>query len=176
MKPSYLPSLTRALLLIAAIAAAWSCADPSPVGVEPSGPGLEAAALKPVSSALVQCRSLRADSVTQVIGPEGGELNVGPHTLDVPPGALSDTVRITAVAPSETVRLIRFMPEGLVFQKPASLSLSYKNCKIPAGTSPRIAYLSDTLSVVAYMPSIADQWAQWVITDLSHFSNYAVAW
>jgi hypothetical protein len=163
-------------LLLGSVLVVASCGDPSPVGVGPSRPDIEAGKSKPVASALIVCRALRADAVTQLIGPEGGELNVGPHTLDIPPGALSDTVSITAVAPSDTLRLIRFKPEGLVFQQPASLSMSYKNCRIPAGTYPRIAYLSDAMSVVVYMPSSIDQWAQWVITDLPHFSNYAVAW
>lgn len=153
--------------------------DPAPVGVDLPALSPQAAArlkLGPGVNGLVQCTPLLPDSVTQVIGPEGGELNVGPHTLDVPPLALADTVSITAVAPSDTVRWIRFKPDGLVFLQAASLSMSYKNCKTKLGQSPRIAQVSDSLNVQGYLLSTTDQWAKWVIGDLYHFSNYAVAW
>jgi len=157
---------------------ASACGTPSPVGVDLAPPGIQAFRLRlpPGGNGLVQCIPLAYDSVTQVIGPEGGELNVGPHTLDVPPGALGDTVSITAVAPSDIVRWIRFKPEGLVFRQPASLSMSYKNCKTRGTQSPRIARVSDSLNVQEYLFSATDQWAKWVIGDLQHFSNYAVAW
>ncbi len=163
-------------LLALATVAVLSCRDASPVGVDVT-PALQASRFKlsPGANGLVRCMPLASDSVTQVIGPEGGELNVGPHTLDIWPGALTDTVRITAVAPSDTVRRIRFKPDGLVFLRPAALSMSYKNCKA-SGRSPRIAQVSDSLTVQEYLFSITDQWAQWAIGDIQHFSNYAVAW
>jgi len=66
----------------------------------------------PNPAGLLSCSVLAADSVTQVVGPDGGTITVGPHTFVIPAGALDDTVSITAVAPSDTVRRVSFQPEG----------------------------------------------------------------
>src|SRR5206468_12137398 len=62
---------------------------------------------------LLTCSPLAADSATQTIGDSGGTIYVGPHTLTIPPGALNDTVTITAVAPADTVNRVQFQPQGL---------------------------------------------------------------
>src|SRR5436189_105075 len=93
------------------------CGDPSAVDADPPTPGLRAAMAKPSSGGLVSCSSLPYDSVTQVIGPKGGVVVVGPHFLWVDSLALQAPVTITAVAPSGRVRSVRFKPDGLVFQK-----------------------------------------------------------
>src|SRR5437867_9730395 len=64
------------------------------------------------------------DSVTKVIGPRGDTLRVGNHILWVDSLVLSVPVAITAVAPADTVRWVRFRPEGLVFP-PSAVDLSY---------------------------------------------------
>src|SRR2546426_4152567 len=64
------------------------------------------------------------DSVTKVIGPRGDTLRVGNHILWVDSLVLSVPVAITAVAPADTVRWVRFQPEGLVFP-PSAVDLSY---------------------------------------------------
>src|SRR6266853_713730 len=142
-----LPALLGAVALVA-----LSCGEPTPVGVEsrdllafPQAPGL------------LQCIPLPADSVTQTIGPEGGILQVGPHTLSVPPGALADTVSITAVAPSDTVNRVQFQPAGLTFSQPAALTMSYANCRpLALGFPKQIAYTTDALDILEYISSLDD--------------------
>src|ERR1700674_4413611 len=118
--------VTRCLLgaLLAAVTlVALSCEAPTPVGVDsPAPPLLGDLILSPPPSGLLQCSSLPSASVTQTIGPEGGTLQVGPHTLSVPPGALAAPVSITAVATSDTVDRIEFQPAGLTFSQPAALT------------------------------------------------------
>src|SRR3989449_10926071 len=93
-----------------------SCGGPSPVAVDPQPPALQEgsrwALPQTKGSGLVAC-SQTYDSVTQVIGPAGGLIAVGRHSLWVDSMALRDTVRITAVAPADTVRWVRFRPDGL---------------------------------------------------------------
>src|SRR5439155_17629249 len=98
-------------LLAGASAAASSCSDPSPVGVEP-----RLAAQKVGPGRLLSCPPAAYDSVTQVIGPAGGLLVVGSHVLVVDSLALSSPVSITAVAPAHIVRWVRLRPDGLQFQ------------------------------------------------------------
>jgi hypothetical protein len=126
---------------------------------------------------LLTCTPLPYDSVTQTIGPEGGTIQVGVHTLWVPPGALGAPVAITAVAPSDTVNRVRFQPEGLTFGQPAALVTGYGNCDLLGSTLPkRIAYTTDALLILDYLPSLDDLGSQTVRGWLRHFSDYAIAW
>lgn len=126
---------------------------------------------------LLICTPLAYDSVTQTIGPEGGTISVGVHTLWVPPGALDTAVSITAVAPSDSVNRVRFQPEGLTFQQPAALVSGYENCDLLGSTLPkRIAYTTDALQILDYLPSLDDHESQTVRGWLKHFSDYAIAW
>jgi hypothetical protein len=126
---------------------------------------------------LVSCTPLAADSVTQVIGPAGGTITVGPHSFTVPAGALDSAVSITAVAPSDVVNRIVFQPSGLVFQVPATLTMSYANCGLLVNLLPmQIAYVDDLLNILYYVPSVPDAQSQTVTGMVRHFSDYAVAW
>jgi len=194
-------------LLAGAAALVSSCRDASPVGVDargtPSvlaGRGTHAGddgddgddpAEPPDdededSDSLVPCRPLPYESVTRTIGPAGGSIEVRHNWLVVPRGALSAPVTITAVAPSDTVAMVRFQPEGLHFAKSTLLVLAYDNCRIPRGVTPRIARVTDAYQVIELLNpasiSLDDHRfkkghaRRQVIGELQHFSNYAVAW
>ncbi len=116
------------------------------------------------------------DSVTQTIGPAGGEIKIGRHTLKIPGGALKTPTAITVVAPSDTVNRLRFAPEGLTFQKSVSLVMSYANCTLDRVAPKEIVYLDDSLRIIAHQPSRDDPAGKRVAGLISHFSQYAVAW
>jgi len=131
----------------------------------------------PPAVELVQCTALPYDSVTQTIGPEGGTLAVGEHTLWIPAGALDTAVTITAVAPSDTLRHVRFQPEGLTFQRSAWLTLSYQGCNLLGSLAPkRIAYTTDVFDILEYLLSFDNLWSRTVTGRVQHFSEYALAW
>ena len=190
-------------LLAGAAALVSSCRDATPVGVDARTSVLVAGRhAQPQAGddgdddgepnedgdSLVSCRPLPYDSVTRTIGPEGGELEVGRNWLVIPQGALRDPVSITAVAPSDTVAMVRFRPEGLRFLSTALLVLTYDNCRIPRPATPRIALVTDSYRVIEFLTSEAaspsDHWLpkghqeghRRVVGELHHFSNYAVAW
>lgn len=172
--------LTR--LVVAALAGlgvfvALSCRDP----VAPPAAPRAFTLLPPTDptylfDGLLTCSPLPADSVTQTIGPAGGTLVVGPHTLSIPPGALAAPVTITAVAPSDTVNRVRFAPQGLTFQTPATLTLSYANCQRVLGLPAQIAYTTDALAILEILSSVDNGQTATVTAPLQHFSDYAVAW
>jgi hypothetical protein len=127
---------------------------------------------------LLQCNPLPADSASETIGPEGGTLQVGVHSLSVPPGALETPVTISAVAPTGPVNSVQFEPSGLTFSQPATLTMSYANCGLLWSLIPkRIAYTTDDLlQILSYLVSV-DHWrSQRVTGQVDHFSTYAVAW
>jgi len=188
-------------LLAGAAALVLSCRDATPVGVDartsvllagrhaqsPAGDESDDdGGLNEDGDSLVSCRPLPYDSVTRTIGPAGGFIEVRHNWLVVPRGALSAPVTITAVAPSDTVAMVRFQPEGLRFQTTAMLVLTYDNCRVPKTVTPRIALVTDALDVIGFLTpatvSVHDhrfmkgRKGRHVIGELQHFSNYAVAW
>ena len=177
-------------LLAGASAAASSCSDPSPVGVT-TPPML--VAQKVGGGHLLSCPVAAYDSVTQVIGPAGGILVAGSHVLLVDSLALTSPVSITAIAPSQSVNLVRFRPEGLKF-KPgvhgigALVATNLDNCGVHPNQVLQIVHVDDSLSILGYLqsPTSTDSavvvkyktylGSLWVGGLLHHFSNYAVAW
>lgn len=175
---------TRLLRSVGLAGCAWavlSCSDPTPLGVGPETPPPPSGSLLGWGwgqlTGLLECSPLPADSVTQVVGPEGGVILIGPHRLSVPAGALTEPVAITAVQRSETVNRVSFQPDGLVFATPASLRMSYANCSLLGNLLPkRIAHVSDGLEILDYLLSVDSVWSQTVRGRVDHFSDYAVAW
>jgi len=186
-------------LLAGAAALVSSCREASPVGVDARAPtvlagrgtddgddGDDDGGLIEDGDSLVACRPLPYESVTRTIGPAGGFIEVRHNWLVVPRGALSTPVTITAVAPSDTVAMIRFQPEGLQFQRSALLVLAYDNCRIPKHVTPRIALVTDAFQVLEFLTPVniplddnrfkKVHGRRQVIGELQHFSNYAVAW
>ncbi len=179
-------------LAVCATAAAVSCRDASPVGVAIPAPAFQRGGRQALYGAgLVPCTQTY-DSVTQVIGPAGGLIVVGHHYLWVDTMALSDTVSITAVAPTGTVRWVRFQPDGLRFRTngagwSALLFTSFSDCGVPTVDTLRIAQVTDSLSVIRYLAPPDSTWiqvrkkpwskgSQYVGGVLHHFSQYAVSW
>jgi hypothetical protein len=127
---------------------------------------------------LLQCSNLTYATATQTIGSKGGTLRVGPHTLTVPVGALSSPVAITgALVTGRGVNAVRFQPEGLKFERSASLTMSYANCNLLGRVLPkRVAYVGDALNILSYLLSFDNLLGTKVTGRVDHFSNYAVSW
>ena len=165
----------RPFAIALAVLTVGSACDRSPTG-PPAGPA--AAVLLgnlAKSGGLLACKPLGYDSVTQMIGPAGGVLKISKHKLVVPSGALSAVVSITAVAPADTVNRVALRPEGLTLSQPALLTMYYGNCTV-SPQSKQIAYTTDSLIILQYVPSFDTPTAKLVTGQLSHFSNYAIAW
>lgn len=166
------------VVLVAAVFAALSCGDGMPTGVrrvEPRGDlTLFGVPLQKLN--LVSCTPLPYDSVTEVIGPGGGTIQIGAHALVVPPGALDSEVVITAVAPSDTINVVQFQPAGLHFNVKASLAISYANCGILGALPQHVVYVDSSLSILDVLPSLPDPLSQTVTGSVRHFSEYALAW
>ncbi len=163
------------LLLVAALA----CTDRTPTAV-PAAPAPDASLIGGLLGAtgLLKCSNLPYASSTQTIGPLGGTISAGPHTLVIPPGALSAPTTITMTAPSGLgVNAVKFAPEGLRFATPASLTMSYSNCSLLGNLLPkRIAYTDDNLNIISYLLSLDNILSKSVTGKVNHFSDYVIAW
>jgi hypothetical protein len=159
----------------------WSCGEPA--GPAPSAPRADLfdwippPPPSPPPVGLLSCTPLPYDSVTETIGVDGGTIKVGAHKLFVPAGALAEPVTITAVAPSDTINRVHFEPEGLQFQEPAYLRMSYENCNVLGLLLPkRIAYTTGDLTILEYLLSFDNVFSQKVTGEVRHFSDYAISW
>ena len=159
-------------LWLGSVVALFGCGEP---GVGPQS-ALRARADWFPPTGLLKCSPLPVDSATATIDSTGGVIQIGPHTLTIPPGALSAPLTITALAPSDTLNRIQFQPTGVRFQKPARLTMSYGNCGLLEALLPQIAYTTDSLQILQILESETDPFTQTVTAPLHHFSDYAVAW
>jgi hypothetical protein len=177
----FLPALILAATL--SLASCSSVEDgPTGLGADPvpstlfSGDGLLGTS---IGSGLLACAPLPYAAASATIGAEGGTLVIGQHKLTVPAGALAGPVLISGEAPVGTVNSVKLLPEGLQFAagKPAKLTLSYSNCPLLGSLLPkRVAYTTDLLGILSYLPSLDDLLGRTVTGSLKHFSRYAVAW
>ncbi len=126
---------------------------------------------------LAQCRPLRNKSVSKKVGPAGGVIDLGSYVLTVPPSALTKVVTISATIPKgETVNMVVFHPDGLVFNTPATLRIDYSNCSVTDPSLLRVAVVNDSLQVLYSLASAVDATTQTVSGTVNHFTNYAIAW
>jgi len=142
-----------------------------------SGPATRRFPSVGLARALLACPEEAEASGEKEIGPEGGTLQIGPHQLVVPAGALDSVVRITGTVQPDSVISVQLSPEGLTFNQPARLTLSYASCPlIPFLLPKHVAYTNDALDILQVLPSSDDLLGEQVSADLDHFSRYAVAW
>lgn len=131
----------------------------------------------PLLKGLVACPKQDYARTVQTVGPNGGTILVGGHRLQIPRGALTSTVSITAEAPADYVASVKFQPEGLQFAKPARLTLDYSSCPLARlSLTKQIAYTTDLLAILDLLSSQDNILTAKISTDLEHFSRYAVAW
>lgn len=123
---------------------------------------------------LLACVPLPYAFDAAIIGPAGGTLVVGDHTLSIPAGALDEPVVIVAEAePSQNI-VIDLTPHGQSFRKPVALTLSYDHCGSGDPSPYRIVYVAPD-GTLQDRPSIDDKVAHRVTASLEHFSRYAIA-
>jgi hypothetical protein len=125
---------------------------------------------------LLRCEPRPYEGEAAIIGPDGGTLQVGEHQLVIPRGALVREELVVAEAPTNTLVELEFSPDGLIFDSPASVMLSYRRCQVPARADLLMAYLGQGNRVLELPPSWDDKADSRVIGEIGHFSRYAVAY
>ncbi|MCD4680973.1 MAG: hypothetical protein K8S00_11360, partial [Bacteroidales bacterium] len=122
------------------------------------------------------------------IGAIGGIITITDSTspikgayVDIPEGALSEKVNIKiSEAPAgiefvmnPQMKLIKFEPEGLIFDKPIKIKIPYSNIVVTDKTY--IFHYDDKSFEITQMPKISiDQTNKLVVGETNHFSYYTV--
>jgi hypothetical protein len=102
-------------------------------------------------------------------------LRVGPHSLYIPPGALRGVETITATAPAGRLVEVQFQPHGLQFERPATLTMSYRHCGLLGKILPRIVYADENRNILEVLLSLPNLLTRTVSAKTDHFSSYLVA-
>jgi hypothetical protein len=126
---------------------------------------------------LFTCKGGRPQgSGARLIGPAGGTVAFGPHSLIIPAGALSVPTPITAATLHGDTLAVTFGPSGLQFKQPATLVLSYKNCSVQPGDTLSIVLVNNQMTeLVQMVPSHDKKLKQAVEGKIQHFSVYAAS-
>lgn len=124
---------------------------------------------------LLVCTSEPYAITRKAIGKDGGTIQVGNHTLVIPKGALKHKTTITAEQISGRTNSLRFSPEGLRFEKPSTLTMSYKNCLVVL-LQKHIVYTDEKLTILEVLRSLDLFGKRAVSAPIDHFSRYAVAY
>jgi hypothetical protein len=124
---------------------------------------------------LLLCSSQPYAVDSEWIGPDGGYLRVGTHTLVIPPGALSKWVKLTGEQIPGKTNSVRFSPEGLRFERPAALTMTYNNCALVL-LQKKIVYTDEQLKILEVLRTLDLFRSKSVTAPIDHFSRYAVAY
>jgi hypothetical protein len=193
-KENPMKKFLRASVLAALTLALASC-ESSPVGTPGAGGTPAAARATSTStqdSAARPFRVLPADEATvterAVIGPLGGVLYFGNHSITVPIGAVTQPTLFTGTQVGNgyihvdlTARQRDARGEWTVdvgrrgFQKPISLRLSYANASsINDPSKLAVLYLADGTvdGTLTPVPTSTNRIGRWLYARLSHFSGY----
>ena len=119
---------------------------------------------------------LNVPNATLHIGPEGGVLHLGRHTLTVPAGAVTTDITFRIAWASLTAVAADCTPSGLTFNAPLTLTLCYAGTQYENMANPNLAifYAQDDGSFERY-PSVVDPVAKTVSAPLHHFSRYILS-
>jgi hypothetical protein len=121
------------------------------------------------------CKAQPYTVASKTIGTEGGTIKVGSHSLVIPRGALRKKTKITAEQMTGRTNSLRFSPEGLRFEKPADLTMSYKNCLVVL-LPKHIVYTDERFKILEVLRSLDLFRKKTVSAPIDHFSRYALAY
>ena len=169
------PSLTPLLATgLVSCNSATSPASPSPVAmlevVDGSG-GLVRC------DGLVHCRPEPYAITQQMVGPAGGTIRVGGHSLAIPQGALGLPALIIPEAPSNSFISVQFHSEAPSFKREVILTLAYASCPAAGEQSRKpIAHSTSSGKNLRLHLSKDKLLKLRVSAEPQHFSRYAVVW
>lgn len=136
-----------------------------------------------VKAEVLRCEPQQIKAVTKKIGSKGGTLDVGPHRLVIPAGALPGDVEITGDAPTGPEADLEFQPHGLQFQRPVEMTFDYGRCVVPtvpeADVELGVTYMGPVGAerrAIEKMPSTDKRDDHKISALTDHFSGFVITW
>ena len=106
----------------------------------------------------------------------GGVISLVDMTLEIPAQALDRNTIITTEIPDPNFYVYEFGPDGLQFNIPATITISYDNADLNGidESKIRLAWWDEANSVWVDMPCSVNQTDNIVTGQISHFSSYGL--
>jgi hypothetical protein len=129
---------------------------------------------------LIECPSETTVSSSALVGPLGGTVSVGGHSLVIPPLAVLLPTQFTVTAPASSYLELDIRAgsqEHYTFQKPVSLTLSYARCtRSDIDKAPLKVFYIDGASnaILEDMGGTDNKAARTVTVGTGHLSGYAI--
>ena len=127
---------------------------------------------------LVRKREAAENGVTTaVIGPEGGVIIHAAHRIEIPAGALPDSVEISFSMPVSDTLMFVFGPDGIQFQAPVKVILNYDHT-FKSGLDAELfkaVFWNASTQTWDSVPSTVNTETNEVSGSTSHFSRYAIS-
>jgi hypothetical protein len=128
-----------------------------------------------IHAELLRCEPEKREFASKLIGPKGGKIDIGRHSLIIPAGALTEDVQISGTVISGPIAEVDFEPHGLQFARPVELEMDYGHCIVPEGMQQTVVYIDNGFKLLEDRPSFDDDDLKNVRAWLDHFSGYAIA-
>jgi hypothetical protein len=114
-----------------------------------------------------------SDAASQIIGPEGGVIELGGHRLVFPAGAVSQPTEIGMRADAQ-YQGVRLSPHGLQFPADAQPVLELRASGVAAERAAlKVVYVSDANTILEVLPTAVQ--GNRVSAHLEHFSGYLIS-
>ncbi len=172
-------SVTVAAIILCALALFSGCSQTPTSSVAPVEEPTQPSFLQrgPSSSAALANLSGQALYTEQVISSEfGGVLELFDVTLTIPPGAVPNDTLFSIDIPDSEVFFNHFGTDGLVFDVPVWVEMSYRDADLSGinESSIRIGYLNEVTGKIVDIDCVVDTDRKVVIGQLMHFSAYGL--
>lgn len=138
-------------------------------------------AAKFVAPSLIQCPANAGTATSAVVGPLGGIVSLGATRVEIPAGALLDTVTVNVAEPTSPYMEIDVSVEGVehfVFELPIVVTISYARCNRSDLDLRALSvwYINgETNELLEPMGGVDNKLSRTITFVTPHFSGYAVA-
>ncbi|MCB2230758.1 hypothetical protein KQH82_08595 [bacterium] len=166
--------LAGAMILVVGALLVTGCSR-SPIGEASTTP--EPVVLQRSASATAAASLVGEIYTEQVISAaEGGRLVLLDVILEVPPGAVPNDTLFSITIPDLSKFYNDFGTSGLVFDKPVTVTMSYRDADLAGvdASSIRIGYLNEQTGQWEDMVCAVDPVTMTVTAQLTHFSAYGL--
>lgn len=123
----------------------------------------------------LRCEPTKSETRTKRIGVKGGTIEVGLHTIEIPEGALTGDVEISASVQAGRSLELDFAPHGLQFRKPVEITFDYAHCVVEDAQALNVLYVGTGWRILETMPSTDKRGTRRISALTDHFSGYMVS-
>lgn len=162
-----------AVMIMLALVAMVGCSK-SPMQSTPAEPKLLTRTASLSSGATLSPVNLYTEAVIPTS--HGGVLSLLDITLSVPAGAVKNDTLFSIRIPDDALFFNEFGTNGLVFDIPVTVTMSYRNADLSGITQTHIklAWLDERTNSWQSMTSVVDTVSKTVTGNLYHFSAYGL--